>query len=131
VGFVLSGGNTQTIDEFMNRKRTTLRTRFAPETRYEVAPAAAAPFRATRDTELEQLKQRLLRTALDATALVDLYAPLRRAANDAAALAWATPFPLLFFPGLFEEKIVAARRQAVRQQTVRARSREILENVEG
>ena len=113
----------------MNRKRTTLRPRFAPETRYEVVPLAAAPFRATRDTELEQLKQRLLRAALDATVQVELYAPLRRAANDAAALAWTTPFPLLFFPGLFEEKSVAARRQVARQQTVRSRSRELLETV--
>jgi hypothetical protein len=113
----------------MNTKRTTLRTRFAPETRYEVAPIPAAPFRATRDTELEQLKQRLLRTELDAVTVVDLYAPLRRAANDAAALAWTTPFPLLFFPTLFEEKSAVARRQAVRQQKVRARSREILDTV--
>jgi hypothetical protein len=129
VGFVLSGGKSQTNNDFMKTKRTTLRTRFAPETRYEVAPAAAAPFRATRDTELEQLKQQLLRAALDTTTVVDLYAPLRRAANDAAALAWTTPFPLLFFPTLFEEKSVAARRQVARQQKVRARSREILDAV--
>jgi hypothetical protein len=96
-----------------------------------VVPAPAAPFRATRDTELEQLKQRLLRTALDTTALVDLYAPLRRAANEAAAVAWMTPFPLLFFPTLFEEKSAAARRQVLRQQRVRARSAEILEGIEG
>lgn len=29
---------------------------------------------------------------------------LRRAANEAAALALVTPFPLLVFPGLFQEK---------------------------
>jgi hypothetical protein len=57
---------------------------------------------------------------------VDLYAPLRRAANEAAAIAWMTPFPLLFFPALFEEKTAAARRQAAQQQKVRARSNEIL-----
>jgi len=75
---------------------------------------------------LEQLKQRLLRTSLDGTVQVDLFAPLRRAANEAAAVAWMTAFPLLFFPGLFEEKIEAARRQVARQQNVRARSREIV-----
>jgi hypothetical protein len=128
VGFVLSGGNSQQ-NNFMKTKRTTLRTRFAPETRYEVAPLAPAPFRATGDSELEQLKTRLLRKALNATAEVEFYAPLRRAANDAAALAWATPFPLLFFPGLFEEKSTAALHSAARQQTVRARSREILDAI--
>jgi len=113
----------------MNRKRTTLRPRFAPETRYEVTPTAVAPFHATRETELEQLKQRLLRTSLDATVQVELYAPLRRAANDAAAVAWTTAFPLLFFPDLFEEKSAAARRQLARQQNVRARSLEIVETM--
>ncbi|HMJ88646.1 MAG TPA: hypothetical protein VK530_02460 [Candidatus Acidoferrum sp.] len=113
----------------MNRKRTTLRPRFARETQYEVVPAPAAPFRATRDTELEQLKQRLLRAAINGVVQVDLYAPLRRAANEAAAIAWMTPFPLLFFPVLFEEKTVVARHQAARQQTVRARSSEILETI--
>jgi hypothetical protein len=41
-----------------------------------------------------------------------------------------TPFPLLFFPALFEEKVTAARRQHKRAEKVRARSREILAEVE-
>ena len=57
---------------------------------------------------------------------VDFYAPLRRAANEAAAVAWMTPFPLLFLPTLFEEKSVMARRQVARQRMVTARSRELV-----
>jgi hypothetical protein len=56
----------------------------------------------------------------------ELTPPLRRAANDAAALAWATLYPLLVFPVLFEEKIAAALRQAERQARIFKRSRELL-----
>ena len=103
-----------------------LPTRFEPETRFDVPPASPVPFRGTRETELEQLKNRLLRQALESTAEAQFYAPLRRAANEAAAMAWMTPFPLLFLPALFEEKMAAARRQFDRAQAVRVRSRRIL-----
>lgn len=114
----------------MKTNRTTLQTRFDPETRFDVVPVFAVPFRGSRETELEQFKTRLLRAALEETVDADFYAPLRRAANDAAVAAWMTPFPMLFFPALFEEKAAAARRQQKRAEKVRARSREILAEVE-
>ena len=49
-----------------------------------------------------------------------LNAPLRRAANDAAALAWTTVFPLLVFPVLFEEKTDAAILRVERQARIYA-----------
>ena len=55
-------------------------------------------------------------------------APLQRAANEAAGLAWFTPFPLLFFPALLEEKIYAAQRQEARQQQIRQRGRRPVAN---
>ena len=110
----------------MKTARTTLQTRFARPTRYEVVPSPPVPFRGTRETELERLKHQLLRQTLSHVEDADLFAPLRRAANEAAAIAWMTPFPLLFFPALFEEKAGAARRQNARQQTVRARSRKLV-----
>ena len=113
----------------MKTKRTTLLTRFEPETRFDVAPVFPVPFRGTRETELEQFKNRLLRAALNEAENADLYAPLRRAATEAAGMAWLTPFPLLFLPALFEEKALAARRQFERAQSVRARSRRILAEV--
>ena len=51
---------------------------------------------------------------------------LRRAANEAAALAWVTPYPLLVFPALFEEKAETALAHAARQNWVLQRSRELL-----
>ena len=126
MGFVLSAHNHFRI---MKTNRTKLLTRFDPETRFNVAPVPAVPFRGTRETELEQFKKQLLRAALSQATDAELYASLRRAANEAAAVAWMTPFPLLFLPLLFEEKIAAARRQYERAQSVRTRSRKILSEV--
>ena len=102
-------------------------TRFEPETRFEVAPIPAVPFRGTQESELDRLKDRLLRKWLQQTPDERLYAPLRRAANEAAALAWFTPFPLLFFPALLEEKARAALGQGARQRCIRVRSEGLLE----
>jgi len=55
------------------------------------------PFRGTQETELDRLKARLLQEWLQQTADEQLYAPLRRAANEAAAVAWFT-LSVLFFP---------------------------------
>jgi hypothetical protein len=110
----------------MRRKETTVTTRFGPETRFEVYPAPAANFRATQETELERLKNRLLRERLSRTINLTLNVSLRRAANEAASLAWTTAFPLLVFPGLFEEKARAAQLQAARQSQVRAQSEALL-----
>jgi hypothetical protein len=61
-------------------------------------------------------------------AIVDarLNSYLRRAANEAAALAWVTPYPLLVFPALFEEKAEMVHERAERQKQVRQKSRELL-----
>ena len=52
---------------------------------------------------------------------------IRRAANEASAIAWTTPFPLLVLPTLLEEKVRRARRQAEHQKAVFKRSRRLLE----
>ena len=110
----------------MNKNETRVPARFGPETRFEVRPAPPAPFRAMQETEFERLKHRLLTRHLAAVPTPELNTPLRRAANDAAALAWATLYPLLVFPVLFEEKIAAAFRQAEHQARIFERSRELL-----
>jgi len=109
----------------MNTKKTRVPTEFGPETRFELRPAPPAPFHATRETEFERLKTRLLAGQL-AGATPDVNVPLRRAANEAAALAWVTFYPLLVFPVLFEEKAAVALRQAQRQARIYADSRELL-----
>ncbi|HZV35302.1 MAG TPA: hypothetical protein VFB72_12070 [Verrucomicrobiae bacterium] len=108
----------------MNDKRNErIRTRFGPEVHFDVP---TVPFRATETTALEELKKRLLRQLLEHAAGAGQNVLLRRAANDAAALAWLTQFPLLVFPALLEEKARAALLQYERQQGVRQRSRNLL-----
>jgi hypothetical protein len=110
----------------MIRTNTKLRARFGPETRFEVRPAPPAPFRATLESDFDRLKNRLLTETLLAAGNPDLNAAIRRAANEAAALAWVTFYPLLMFPGLFEEKLVYAFRHAERQTRVLAASPELV-----
>ena len=109
----------------MNANYKKVPTRFGPETRFEVKPVPPAPFRATQETGFERLKSRLLRDVLGETR-PQLTGYVRRAANEAAALAWVTPYPLLVFPALFEEKVGVALFQAERQKSVRRRSLELL-----
>ncbi len=113
----------------MKTKPKKLPTWFEPETRFDVAPVAAVPFRGTGETELEQMKNRLLRQALHEETEPEFYTLIRRAAAEASGVAWLTPFPLLFFPVLFEEKMASARRQFRRAQSVRSRSRKLLAEI--
>jgi hypothetical protein len=110
----------------MNAKSTRVPTTFAPETRFEVRPAIPAAFRASEESAFERLKNRLLNQRLNEPVEPGVNSDVRRAANDAAALAWVTPYPLLVFPALFEEKAEAALTQAQRQGEIRERSRELL-----
>jgi hypothetical protein len=110
----------------MNGKQQFVTARFGPETRFELRPAPAAPFRALQETALERLKDQLLHERLARAKAPAFNAPLRRAASDAAALAWVTGYPLLVFPVLFDEKARAALLHAQRQDSVRERSRELL-----
>jgi len=96
-----------------------LKTRFEPDVRFDVAPA---PFRATETTALEYLKNRLLRQLLAGDTGTARNTAIRRAANDAAAVAWLTPCPLLVFPELLAEKARLAELQIRRQADVRERS---------
>ena len=109
----------------MNANYRRVPTRFAPETRFEVTPLVA-PLRAPRETEFERLKGQLLLDQLETVWEPKLNSQVRRAANEAAALAWVTPFPTLVFPLLFEEKVEEARLRAERQEQVRERSLELL-----
>ena len=110
----------------MKNRNTTVAARFAPEARFGLPTATPTPFRANLETEFERLKHRLLAETLDEAEQPGLNVPLRRAANEAAALAWVTFNPLLVFPALFEEKSRAAVRQAARQARIYADSREII-----
>ena len=110
----------------MKYKNRQVRARFGRETRFEIAPIPSAPFRGARESELDQLKERLLRQSLERLGDPDLDAPLRRAANEAASLAWLTPYPQLVFPVLLEEKVTAMQRQSALQRQIRQRSQGLL-----
>jgi hypothetical protein len=84
--------------------------------------APSMPFRSRAEDELEQLKHRLLNELLATASGEELHAPLRRAANEATSVAWASGFPLLILPTLLEEKAQAVRRQIDRQKGVLRRS---------
>ena len=110
----------------MNENYKRVPAQFGPETGFEVKPNPPAPFRARQEAELERLKAQLLAERLEGCEEARLLSHLRRAANEAAALAWVTHYPLLVFPALFEEKADAALLRAKRQEQIRQRSRELL-----
>ncbi len=110
----------------MNKKYRRVPTKFGPETGFEVKPNPPGPFRARQEAELERLKMQLLVERLNGRCGSQLASPLRRAANEAAALAWVTRYPLLVFPALFEEMAETALLRAKRQKQVRQRSRVLL-----
>lgn len=110
----------------MNTTYQRLRTEFAPEVQFGLTPVLPVPFRARQDTGLENLRRRLLQERLEGILTPGLRRALLRAANDAAALAWATQYPLLVFPVLFDELARAAWQQTERQKAVHGRSRDLL-----
>lgn len=110
----------------MNANYRRVPTRFGPETRFDVKPAPAAPFRAVQETRFERLKNELLDERLEELPDPTFNSYVRTAANEAAALAWVTPYPLLVFPTLFEEKADSALESAEKQEDVFERTRELL-----
>lgn len=111
----------------MNTKWKHVRAEFGPETRFEIRPAPPTPFRADQEGRFERLRSRLLAEQLRVTLGARRVTQVRRAANEAAALAWVTPYPLLVFPVLFNEKAEEALLRADRQERVREQTRELSE----
>lgn len=91
----------------------------------EAAPAVA-PFRATLESEVDRLKNRLLLRYLSEFAEPEFNRVLRQAANEAAAIACTFAHPLLLLPSLLEEKARDARKRVARQNLIRSRSQGLL-----
>jgi hypothetical protein len=109
------------------RKNITVPLEFGPNTRFAPPIVPVTPAcRGVVDAELERLKERLLASELAKVTDLETNVFLRRAANEAVALVWLTPFPLLLLPVLFDEKARVARRAAGRQVLIRERSSELL-----
>lgn len=79
------------------------------------------------EVDLERLKNELLRGELQKAPGAVYHAPLRRAANEAASLAWLEPWPLLVFPELFQERVRAAQVYVGRQGRIRAKTAALAE----
>jgi len=110
----------------MNANYRRLPARFDPEVRFEVEPTTLPPRPVREEHPFERLRRRLL-----AEQLADVWDPefnrlVRRAANEAAALACLTAYPALLFPTLFEEKVATAAAQTAKQAEVLARSRDLV-----
>jgi hypothetical protein len=110
----------------MKKRYNQVPTRFRRETRFDVVPVGASPFRGP-ESDLETLKNRLLNDLLWQTDDAEMNASLRHAATEAAGLAWFTPYPLLFFPALLEEKARVAREQASRRNEILSNSATLLD----
>ena len=106
-----------------NKNTRKVRTRFELETHFELPVVPAAPFRGVLESDLERLKNELLRALLANAPDPNLHAPLRRATSDATAIAWTTSFPLLVLPELVREKAELAKRYAQRQAALLKRAR--------
>jgi hypothetical protein len=109
----------------MNTQYRRVPAEFGPETRFDLTPAPPAPFRAVQENRFEQLKSTLVGERLETLWKPELSVHVRRAANEAAALAWVTRYPLLVFPVLFDEKTAAALLAVEHQEQIRQRSREL------
>jgi len=75
---------------------------------------------------LRELQQQLSRNQIDSLDQAHHAPEVHWAATEASALSWTTPFPLLFYPALFEEKVASALERARRQDRIHQRSRELL-----
>ena len=112
----------------MNTTTTRQRvpTRFERETRFTVKPKSVASGVFTTRNVFQELHTRLLQPVLD-DADPNLRRQLRLAANEAAAVAWSTPFPVLVLPVLMEEKTAEAFQYALRQEQVAEATHLLLE----
>ncbi len=102
----------------MKTRIQPVRPRFSRETRFEVRPTFAPVASQDMQRTFEQLKARLLKPVLHKTADPDLRRQLSLAANEAAAVAWTTPYPLLVLPMLLQEKAAEVHQYTLRQEQV-------------
>ena|SRR5437016_12318126 len=99
---------------------------FEPASRLDSSPLSARRLQASLIAALEELKQRLLRETARARSDSATLSCLRRAAEEAASLAWTTPFPLLVLPELFAEMAAEAYVQSQRQRDIQQRSQGLI-----
>ncbi len=90
------------------------------ESGFEITPQLTVPSRGPVESQLEELKGRLLKPVLDRVAGANqvLAQELKWAANEATALAWYTFCPILVLPSLLEEKVSTTIKRWQKQQAM-------------
>src|SRR2546429_4818105 len=83
-----------------NRKSWKISAGFRPETRFAWEQVSVARRPSGRIAVLEELKERLLQEQARAASNADAWSCLRRAAEDAASLAWGEPLSPVVFLGV-------------------------------
>ena len=86
---------------------TEVTATFAPEIEFAIKAKVSAQGSGAIKS-FQRLKQELLVERLGTVTHQECRSRVRRAADEAAFEAFATSYPLLLFPGLFEEKAEAA-----------------------
>jgi hypothetical protein len=102
-----------------NKKPRTAITRFRNDAPFQLAPRANARRANLSKTNFEHLKAGLVKQLLGETSNASAHKTLNLAANEAAALAWTTPYPLLVLPALLSEKASEVRQHRLRQEQIR------------
>jgi hypothetical protein len=110
----------------MKTQRIELNTRFKPETAFPLTVNRRVLQRSLESRRFEVLKRGLVKAQLQADGAGHFERWVRLAADEAAALAWATPYPMLVLPGLLEERVTQARARAQRQWEIQERSRPLI-----
>ncbi|MBC8001772.1 MAG: hypothetical protein H7X97_04210 [Opitutaceae bacterium] len=113
----------------MKTRCKRLKSSFERDISLELDHEIIVPSKERLDARLEAFKNRLLKRILDEAPTVAFRAPLRRAANEAAALVWLTPYPLLLLPVLMDEKARVACEQIARQKQINLRSQGTIEEL--
>ena len=94
-------------------------TRFGRDIHFELTPQLGPFAPDAARSQFEALKTRLMQRVLQSATDAALRHQLHLAANEAAAVAWTTPFPLLVLPMLLEEKTAEVHDYTLRQEQVR------------
>ncbi len=102
----------------LNTNQRRVPMRFDRQTRFKLKPRFALWSDAQAQSAFEHLKVRLMTPVLDEASDPDLQRQLRLAANEAAAVAWTTPYPLLILPVLLQEKAAEAHQYVLRREQV-------------
>lgn len=104
-------------------------TQFDNEVAFEMTPLPGVVPSDTVQLRFVELQNRLVEETLHETPNPFLREGLHQAANEAAALSWTTPYPLLVMPVLFNEKVHAVRLRLGKQHRVAMKSQSLADDM--